>query len=178
MMLRQAASIKTVQLTQTELLAARDRYLANAREKAREQAAFHAGERIAKGDLRPSNLTPIMKWKSPRPIGLIRGNLGKEVREALKFATTAHTARVAVSVLCGPRGVNIPVTSAILTAIFPDRFTVIDYRALESLGVKMNALTLNYYLVYLDYCRGTAAQYGLTLRDLDRALWQTSKDAT
>jgi hypothetical protein len=83
-----------------------------------------------------------------------------------------------VSVLCGLRGVKIPVASAILTAIFPERFTAIDYRALESLGVEKPALTVNYYLVYLDYCRGTAAQYGLTLRDLDRALWQASKDAT
>ena len=91
-----------------------------------------------------------MTWKSARPIGLVRSNLGKEVREALKFATTARTERVAVSVLCGLRGVNIPIASAILTAIFPERFTVIDYRALESLGVEKPALTVNYYLVYLD----------------------------
>jgi len=32
------------------------------------------------------------------------------------------------------------------------------------------------YVGYLDYCRTIARRLGVGLRDLDRALWQWSKD--
>jgi hypothetical protein len=58
----------------------------------------------------------------------------------------------------------------------PERFTVIDFRALESLGVKQAVLTVEFYLEYLGACRGLAKQHDIDIRDLDRALWQWSKE--
>jgi hypothetical protein len=81
-----------------------------------------------------------------------------------------------VAVLCGLRGVEIPVASAILTAIDPERYTIIDFRALESLGVKSSWHTVDSYLAYLEQCRELARQNTVSLRELDRALWQWSKE--
>jgi hypothetical protein len=88
----------------------------------------------------------------------------------------AETDRAAVAVLVGLNGVQVPVASAILTAIDPERFTVIDFRALEALGVTNATMTINYYLEYLDACRGLARENKVPLRTLDRALWQWSKE--
>ena len=40
----------------------------------------------------------------------------------------------AVNALVSLRGVDIPIASAVLAAIYPDRYAVLDYRALEALG--------------------------------------------
>jgi hypothetical protein len=57
-----------------------------------------------------------------------------------------------------------------------ERYTIIDCRALESLGVKNYIATVNYYLTYLEHCRHFASEHAVGLRELDRALWQWSKE--
>jgi hypothetical protein len=65
--------------------------------------------------------------------------------------------------------------SAILTAIDQDKYTVIDYRALEALGVPDVDPDLNFYVrQYLPECRRLAAEAKVSLRTLDRALWTWS----
>jgi hypothetical protein len=79
-------------------------------------------------------------------------------------------------VLKGLGGVEIPVASAIMTAIDPERYTIIDYRALEALGVSLSWYTIDSYLAYLKRCRELAQENVVSLRELDRALWQWSKE--
>jgi hypothetical protein len=78
----------------------------------------------------------------------------------------------------GLQGVQVPVASAILTAIDPERYTVIDFRALEALGCDSKDRSVNFYLAYLKTCRQLASKHGVTLRNLDRALWQWSNERT
>ena len=56
------------------------------------------------------------------------------------------------------------------------KYTIIDYRALESLGVSEWPDTVDYYLAYLAACRELVRRYNKSLRTLDRALWQWSKE--
>ena len=86
------------------------------------------------------------------------------------------TERAAIAVLLGLQGVHVPVASAILTAIDPERYTVIDFRALEALGSKSKDRSVNFYLVYLHACRQLAEEHQVTLRRLDRALWHWSSE--
>lgn len=141
-----------------------------------EDEAFAAGRRIGQGDHSLQNLRPIVDWKSERSKGRVAKNDERDVADALRLALDAKTDGAAVSVLLGLRGVQVPIASAILTAICPDRFTVIDFRALESLGVQQPVLTVDFYLDYLAACRRLAKQHDIGLRDLDRALWQWSKE--
>jgi hypothetical protein len=60
-----------------------------------------------------------------------------------------------VSVLSGLYGVEIPLASAILAAIAPDRYTISGYRALEALGETRTWHTIDNYLAYLVCCRET-----------------------
>jgi hypothetical protein len=70
----------------------------------------------------------------------------------------------------------VPVASAILTTIDPERHTVIDFRALEALGCKSKDRTIDFYLVYLEACQSLAKTHRVSLRKLDRALWQWSSE--
>jgi hypothetical protein len=81
---------------------------------------------------------------------------------------------MAVAVLTALHGVGIPMASAILTAINPERYTVLDFRALESLGITNWPENVAFYVFYLEACRELAAKHGKSLRTLDRALWQWS----
>jgi hypothetical protein len=67
--------------------------------------------------------------------------------------------------------------SAILTAIDQNRHTIIDWRALHALGVPDWPIDVNFYLKrYYPECSRIAQQTGLSLRTVDRALWQWSAE--
>jgi hypothetical protein len=104
-------------------------------------------------------------------------NSNVEIADALSLALLAKTDRASVAVLSGLNGVQIPVASAILAAVDPARFTIIDFRALEALSiVGQQYITIDFYLAYLVECRNIARENRVTLRTLDRALWQWSKE--
>ena len=151
-------------------------YVTEGDNKYRDQRAFEAGQRIVAGETTMENLAIIFEWKT-RNRGrsrLEKNKESKEVTDALTLATSAKSPRSAIAVLCGLHGVDIPVASAIMTCIRPNDFTVIDFRALETLGCHKYTMRLNFYLEYLDYCIERAKELGINLRTLDRALWQSS----
>ena len=144
---------------------------------AQDTEALAAGRRIASGNYSRDNLIIIVKWKSPRPAALIELNTENDIAVALKFASALTTPEaMAAAVLTALHGVGIPMASAILTAINPQRYTVLDYRALESLGIKNWPDSFAFYVAYLEACRELATTHGKPLRTLDRALWQWSKE--
>jgi hypothetical protein len=68
--------------------------------------------------------------------------------------------------------------SAILAAFRPDRYTVMDWRAWETLR-SLGHLSENAprswrkrWVPYLETCRTLAARFDVDLRTLDRALWE------
>jgi hypothetical protein len=90
----------------------------------------------------------------------------------------------AMNVLIDLKGVDVAVASAILTAIFPRRYTVLDFRTLEALGHPRHNVA--FYEEYLTFCKALARGDFITpqnnrpaptaLRALDRALWRWSKN--
>ena len=139
--------------------------------------AMEAGSRIQQGQCTRENLEKIFRWKTRgRGGGRLIKNEDAEIADALKLATMAKTDRAALAVLVGLNGVRVPVASAILAAIDPEKFTVIDVRALEALNVTNPRITINLYLDYLNECRRLACENSVKLRTLDEALWQWSKE--
>jgi hypothetical protein len=138
---------------------------------------LEAGTRIREGEYSRKSLEAIFEWKTRgRGRSRLVKNKDNEIADALHLAVTAKTDRAAVAVLLGLHGVGVPVASAILTAVDPERFTIIDFRALEALGVPKWPGTVDFYLAYLDACRVLACKHNVPLRTLDRALWQWSKE--
>lgn len=111
-----------------------------------------------------------------RGISRLARNADTEIEEALRLAVGAKTERAAIAVLCGLVGVHVPVASTVMTAVAPERYTIIDFRALEALGITDYNATVDFYLLYLNACRTLADRHVVSLRMLDRALWQWSKE--
>jgi len=100
-----------------------------------ETAAFEAGAAIRNGDYSLSNLEAIVRWKSERAVHYLIGNSSEKIRRALSIAASpGSTTESAVKALLELHGIDITLASAIMAAIFPDRYTVLDYRSLEALG--------------------------------------------
>jgi hypothetical protein len=154
------------------LLALADRYAFE-----EDDDALSAGRKIASGDYSIANLKIIIEWKSARIAGLIEQNSDGDVAKALRFAADKRTSeQSAIDTLCGLKGVGIPVASAILMMVYPNQYTIIDFRALEALGVKKGEDTVEFYIQYLRKCKELAQVHHIDLRTLDRALWQWSKE--
>lgn len=140
-----------------------------------EKKAMEAGERLAQGSVDLDDVCAIVRWKAPRSVHWLPARSDDHVISALSRATaTESNDEDRLDALLEIRGVGIPVASAVLTCLDPNRFTVIDVRALDSLGRKPPAANQyrKLYLQYLAFCRREAARLGIRLRVLDRALWK------
>jgi len=158
---------------------------AGQKEQELEKAAFEAGEAIRNGDFSLANLEAIVRWKSERVVQYLIGNSNEKIRRVLAAVTAPNAnTEAAVSALLELHGVDLPVASAILTAIYPERYTVLDFRVLEALGHARH--DVHFYEEYLAFCKRLAEsnivqpQSDLPaptpLRTLDRALWEWSRN--
>jgi anion-transporting ArsA/GET3 family ATPase len=149
-----------------------------------EKAAFEAGKKIREGDYSRDNLKAIVQWKSPRTVHHLIDNSDEKIEAALKVAASEQsTVEESFKALRKLKGIGVPVASAILTTIFPDQYTIIDFRALEALGHPQ--MSVEFYKEYLAHCKSLVGKVGITpqdnapaptaLRALDRALWRWSE---
>lgn len=154
------------------------------RERQLELEAFQAGASIRNGEYTLGNLEAIVRWKSERLVHYLIGNGSVAIRRALEIAanpeSSTHEAMMALLEL---RGVDVPMASTILSAIFPERYIELAYDDLEALGQRRQ--DVRFYEEYLEYCRGLAEK-GVVLPQgelpgptplhaLDRALAQWSR---
>jgi hypothetical protein len=155
------------------------------RERQLEAEAFDAGRAIRNGEYTLANLEAIVRWKSERLVHYLIGNGSQRIRRALELAATPEAStREAMIALLELKGVDVPMASAILACIFPDRYIELDYQDLEALGQARQ--DVRFYEEYLEYCQGLAARGvvfpqvelpGATpLHTLDRALAQWSRN--
>lgn len=148
-----------------------------------DKECLEAGDRIRNGEYSKENLRVIYRWKMQSWSHLgqegryFNRNTDDHVTSTLRFVVE----EVRRSDNCGRplrelqslKGIGLPVASAILTAIFPDKFTVIDVMALRALGNPgPKSKDDCFYNRYLKYCRAKADFLKISLRDFDRALWQ------
>jgi hypothetical protein len=152
-----------------------------------ETAAFEAGEAIRNGDYSLANLEAIVRWKSERLVHYLIGNSNEKIRRVLAVAASSESStESAVKALLELHGVDITVASAILAAIYPERYTVLDFRALEALGHARH--DVHFYEEYLAFCKRLAESNIVRpqselpaptpLRAIDRALWEWSRSHT
>jgi len=157
---------------------------AGEREHQLEKEAFEAGALIRNGEYSLANLEVIVRWKSERVVHYLIANSEAKIRGVLAVAASPDSSvRQAVEALMELRGVDLNIASAILAAILPERYTVLDFRALEALGHERH--DVEFYAEYVAFCRRLAEkeivkpQSNLpgptSLHALDRALWEWSR---
>ncbi|MDR3752019.1 MAG: hypothetical protein P4K94_11090 [Terracidiphilus sp.] len=175
-----------LQPAEAELQQLADRYWQEAGERERqlEQAAYEAGEAIRSGEYTLSNLEAIVRWKSERMVHYLIGNSNENIKSALAIAASPQSSTEdAVNALTGLRGVDISIASAVLAAIYPERYAVLDYRVLEALGHARHDVGFyteyNAFLKRLAECDIVKSQDNLpaptALHALERAFWQWSR---
>lgn len=145
--------------------------------KGREAVAMAAGQRIRGGSRKRDDVFEIADWKSHRAARLIHNesNDDASIKKALDVAASGQQIPIVekMDALVALFGVSVPMASAILTCIDPEFYTVIDVRALAALGVERKSISKDLYVRYLEFCRATAENLGVGLRQLDRALWKS-----
>jgi hypothetical protein len=119
----------------------------------------------------------VCAWKTSRSKPKIASNTAAAVRSATGRALEAGGEEARIGALLELAGVGVPTASTLLYFAFPDDYPILDVRALESLGVKpRSSYPVNFWLDYLHACRELARRGGVSIRTLDKALWQHSKE--
>ncbi|MDT1064657.1 hypothetical protein RM190_22560 [Paracoccus sp. CPCC 101403] len=137
--------------------------------------ACAAGGRLAAGQGSMDDAIRLVRWKEPyRTYGrFLIGNEWADVAAVIQDAV----ARLdqgddlgAIRTLCRLRMVGVPTATAFACWLRGGEFPLIDVMALRALGYdgEINGRILR---AYIAFCREDATRLGLSLRDLDRALW-------
>jgi len=125
----------------------------------------------------------IIEWKVGKAfekpvLRYFHNNDNADIRDNIERAVQESNIRAKVESLTSLSGVGVPVASAILLFINPERFTVIDdraWRVLHETGYLPQELSddpsVEEYLMYLGTCWALVNEYDVSLRTLDMALW-------
>jgi hypothetical protein len=117
----------------------------------------------------------LYRWKTRgRPLRHLARTDSQQLEAATRIALDSQTAeRRRAGVLVGLDGIEYPVASCVLHFAHADPYPILDRRALESLGYKTQRTIYSetFWQDYVAACRDLAYQNGVSMRDLDRALW-------
>jgi hypothetical protein len=125
-----------------------------------------------------SEFIEICRWKTPRSKRLAVHNPAEDIEMVTRAALGATSEATRIGVLRALQGVDWATASVFLHFGHPEPYPIIDFRALEGLGVRRGSVvySLDLWLAYVSRCRDLALRSGVDMRTLDRALWQWSKE--
>ncbi len=127
--------------------------------------------------LRKHDLIEIGCWKSPRQKRRYANNDDITVKEITQFSFAAKSEYARIGVLLALDGVFYPVASVLLHFAFPDKYPILDFRTLYSLGEeKPTSYNFEFWNSYCKKIQQLARELNLSIRTIDKALWQYSKE--
>lgn len=133
-----------------------------------------------RGYLTPSELEAVCRWKAPRVIRHIKANSRALVEGATKRALGTRSERQRLDALLELRGVGVPMASALLMLVDPQRYGVIDIRVWQMLhaigAVKTKpsgvGFRFQHWYLYLSIIRHVSKKLGVRARDVEWALFR------
>jgi len=129
--------------------------------------------------LTAKELLVVLKWK----LGRVKESDATIVRHltkingAIRRAGEAGREVEAIRSLCGISGIKLAVASAILSVCYPNRFTIFDFRLLNTLGLlpkESDEWTPEAYWERFVPAVRRHCRPGRVLREVDKALWGLS----
>ena len=118
----------------------------------------------------------IAEWKSARSRPRCERNEARYVKEVTRAALVSKDERFKVQALRLLEGVEWPTASVILHFCDRGRYPILDVRALWSAGLDATpSYGYPLWMEYTDFVRKLATDAGVSMRTLDKALWQYSK---
>ncbi len=132
------------------------------------------------GFLSAADFFCIVIWKANRAKSKIKKKLLKigetDLEAAIKMLTkkisSSTTREGRLSILLEEWKFGLPMATAILTILYPDDFSVYDYRVKEQLKLPNITTAKKYFSVFLPAVK--ALNYQGSLRDKDRYFWGKS----
>lgn len=129
----------------------------------------------ARGHFTKAELVELCRWKTPRTGPQVEENGEGFVRAVTGTALSTASEQLRIEVLTLLRGVGWPTASVLLHFAHTDPYPILDYRALWSLSVEVpDQYDYGFWSDYTRYCRQLAKLVDVSMRLLDRALWQYS----
>ncbi len=124
----------------------------------------------------------ILLWKLAgqyhRQREMRRANTDDVVRTVTQAALSVshpnqdYETELRVGILIALRGVSIPVASAVLALVFPEKYAVIDFRGWRQVfGREQRGFTIGDYKRYLARLRPLAEELGWPIQEVDLAIW-------
>lgn len=125
----------------------------------------------------------ILVWKLGQQYGRQRHLRGSNHEELIRAVTgfalnlshmdEEYELELRITVLCALRGVGVPVASAILALIFPEKYAVIDFRGWRQVfGKEANVFWVSDYKKYMREIRRLAGELGWMPQQIDYAIWE------
>lgn len=127
------------------------------------------------------NFVRIGRWKTKRQTKNYERNDPKLIEEVTRSAYQESSERRKLDVLMELRGVGAPVASTILYYFYPERFPIFDFHVRKSLkkaGLwerREGDSSPEAWEEYVKIMRDLSKRLGVSLRDLDKALWAYDK---
>jgi hypothetical protein len=140
-----------------------------------EEIGSRAKER---GFLTRADFLRLCRWKTPRSSPRVKRNSEEFVREVTRTALSTPDERLRIEVLTVLEGVGWPTASVILHFGHCEPYPILDVRALWSVGIRKppSQYDFTFWWAYMQFCRRLAQKSRCSMRTLDRALWQFSKE--
>src|ERR1035438_6470089 len=115
----------------------------------------------------------VCEWKTQRSKPRVKQNSENAIVEATHVALTAESEVLRIWSPMALYGVSWATSSVLLHLAHADPYPILDFRALESLGIPdAVAPTMNFWNAYVEEFRRLRELSGADKRTLDRALWQ------
>lgn len=125
----------------------------------------------------------ILHWKLRGQYGRQRERRQVNTDNVIRTVTQAalslthpdedYETELRLGILCTLRGVGVPVASAILALVFPERYAVIDFRGWRQVfGEERTTFSISDYIRYLCEIRRLALELGWPVQEVDLAIWE------
>lgn len=132
---------------------------------------------MKRGYLMLEELQTVCLWKSARSKSRVASNLAEDVEALTKVFLETTNERLRIGSLQLLNGIEYPTASVFMHFIHPDPYPILDFRALEALGIEKPAVyTFDFWYKYVLFTRQLAKENEVDMRTLDKALWQWSKE--
>lgn len=119
----------------------------------------------------------IAEWKTVRSRPRCESNEDEFVRDVTRAALASTNERFKIQALRLLEGVEWPTASVILHFCDRGRYPILDVRALWSVGFDAApSHSFSLWMAFTEYLREVATRAGVSMRTLDKALWQYSKE--
>jgi hypothetical protein len=127
----------------------------------------------------------ILDWKLTKPFKSAmlekadKQNEDEHIQKQTENALSPQSGEEAIKSLLSPNivGVGYPVASVILHFAFPDKYPIMDFRVIWSLGWEQpKNYNFDFWQKYCGRIRGISKETGESIRTVEKALWEYSKE--